>query len=221
MTFRLSNNNININKYYGAVILSKNSAKAKDIALIGIFSALVIVLQLLAELTRALGLPISIALGLIPVLTASMLRGVKTGAVVGGVFGLVSLVLAAILASSMPNSTAVVIVNPLVSFVPRVLVGVFTALTYRGLTENKVLSKAKRYGFAVLSGFVGVVTNTVLFLSMFLAFSYGKTFEDATIDFTWVITAVVAINTLIEVVAFPILSAGIVSGIESYQRRGT
>ncbi len=196
------------------------NSRAKDIAIIGIFSALVIVLQLLAELTRVLGLPISIALGLLPVLVGSMLRGIKTGAIIGGVFGLVSLVLAAILASSMPNSTASVIVNPLVSLFPRIMVGVFTALTYRALTKKGVSSKPKRYAYAALSGLVGVVTNTVLFLSMFLAFSYGKVYEDATINFTWVITAVVAINTLIEVVAFPILSAGIVLGIESYKGRG-
>lgn len=200
--------------------MSARTTKSKDIAFIGIFSALVVVLQLLAELTKALGLPLSIALGLIPVLVSAMLGGIKSGAVVGGVFGLVSLVLSAILASSMPNSTATVIVNPLVSLLPRILVGVVTALVYGALTKKKGLSKGKKFTFAAISGLTGVLTNTVLFLSMFLLFSYGKVYEDATIDFTWVITAVVAVNTLIEVVAFPLISAGVVLGVEAYRRSG-
>ncbi len=198
----------------------RNSSKSRDIAYIGIFSALVVVLQAIAEITRILGLPMSLALGLIPVLVAGQLRGVKTGVIVGGVFGLTSLVLAVIYVASLPNSYARIIINPLVSVFPRIMVGLVSALVYKAFTRRGERSRAKRYVFSAVSALSGVVTNTVLFLGMYAAFAYGRTFDDATIDFKWIITAVVAINTIIEAVAFPLITGGVVSAVESKTLKG-
>lgn len=198
----------------------RNSSKSRDIAYIGIFSALVVVLQAIAEITRILGLPMSLALGLIPVLVAGQLRGVKTGVIVGGVFGLTSLVLAVIYVASLPNSYAQIIINPLVSVFPRIMVGLVSALVYKAFTRRGERSRAKRYVFSAVSALLGVVTNTVLFLGMYAAFAYGRTFDDATIDFKWIITAVVAINTIIEAVAFPLITGGVVSAVESKTLKG-
>ena len=198
----------------------RNSSKSKDIAYIGIFSALVVVLQAIAEITKILGLPMSIALGLIPVLVAGQLRGVKTGVIVGGVFGLTSLILAVIYVASLPNSYAQIIINPLVSVFPRIMVGLVSALVYKAFTRRGERSRAKRYVFSAVSALLGVVTNTVLFLGMYAAFAYGRTFDDATIDFKWIITAVVAINTIIEAVAFPLITGGVVSAVESKTLKG-
>ena len=198
----------------------RNSSKSKDIAYIGIFSALVVVLQAIAEITKILGLPMSLALGLIPVLVAGQLRGVKTGVIVGGVFGLTSLVLAVIYVASLPNSYARIIINPLVSVFPRIMVGLVSALVYKAFTRRGERSRAKRYVFSAVSALLGVFTNTVLFLGMYTAFAYGRTFDDATIDFKWIITAVVAINTIIEAVAFPLITGGVVSAVESKTLKG-
>lgn len=198
----------------------RNSSKSKDIAYIGIFSALVVVLQAIAEITKILGLPMSLALGLIPVLVAGQLRGVKTGVIVGGVFGLTSLILAVIYVASLPNSYARIIINPLVSVFPRIMVGLVSALVYKAFTRRGERSRAKRYVFSAVSALLGVVTNTVLFLGMYAAFAYGRTFDDATIDFKWIITAVVAINTIIEAVAFPLITGGVVSAVESKTLKG-
>lgn len=198
----------------------RNSSKSRDIAYIGIFSALVVVLQAIAEITRILGLPMSLALGLIPVLVAGQLRGVKTGVIVGGVFGLTSLVLAVIYVASLPNSYARILINPLVSVFPRIMVGLVSALVYKAFTRRGERSRAKRYVFSAVSALSGVVTNTVLFLGMYAAFAYGRTFDDATIDFKWIITAVVAINTIIEAVAFPLITGGVVSAVESKTLKG-
>ena len=198
----------------------RNSSKSRDIAYIGIFSALVVVLQAIAEITKILGLPMSLALGLIPVLVAGQLRGVKTGVIVGGVFGLTSLILAVIYVASLPNSYAQIIINPLVSVFPRIMVGLVSALVYKAFTRRGERSRAKRYVFSAVSALLGVVTNTVLFLGMYTAFAYGRTFDDATIDFKWIITAVVAINTIIEAVAFPLITGGVVSAVESKTLKG-
>ena len=57
----------------------ENHKKNKEIATLGITLALVVVLQALAEIIQKFGLPISFALGLIPVFVCGQVYGVKFG----------------------------------------------------------------------------------------------------------------------------------------------
>ena len=189
--------------------------KSKNLAFIGIFAALVIVLQAIAEITRLLGLPMSLALGLIPVLVAAQLKGPKVGAAVGLVFGLTSMTLALIAAASMP--IARVTVNPLVSVVPRILVGVVCGGVYK-LSARNAVSKPRRIFNSVAATLSGIITNTALYLGMFLAFAYGRTFEETTIDFKWVLASVVALNTVVEVVAFTFIVPAVVISVENWRK---
>ena len=189
--------------------------KSKELAFIGIFAALVIVLQAIAEISRLLGLPMSLALGLIPVLVAAQLKGPKVGAAVGLVFGLTSMTLALIAAASMP--IARVTVNPLVSVVPRILVGVVCGGVYK-LSARNAVSKPRRIFNSVPATLSGIITNTALYLGMFLAFAYGRTFEETTIDFKWVLASVVALNTVVEVVAFTLIVPAVVISVENWRK---
>lgn len=189
--------------------------KSKNLAFIGIFAALVIVLQAIAEITRLLGLPMSLALGLIPVLVAAQLKGPKVGAAVGLVFGLTSMTLALIAAASMP--IARVTVNPLVSVVPRILVGVVCGGVYK-LSARNAVSKPRRIFNSVAATLSGIITNTALYLGMFLVFAYGRTFEETTIDFKWVLASVVALNTVVEVVAFTLIVPAVVISVENWRK---
>ena len=189
--------------------------KSKNLAFIGIFAALVIVLQAIAEITRLLGLPMSLALGLIPVLVAAQLKGPKVGAAVGLVFGLTSMTLALIAAASLP--IAKVTINPLVSVLPRVLVGVVCGGVYK-LTARNATSKPRRIFNSVVATLSGIITNTALYLGMFLAFAYGRTFEETTIDFKWVLASVVALNTVVEVVAFTLIVPAVVISVENWRK---
>lgn len=174
-----------------------------------------IVLQAIAEISRLLGLPMSLALGLIPVLVAAQLKGPKVGAAVGLVFGLTSMTLALIAAASMP--IARVTVNPLVSVVPRILVGVVCGGVYK-LSARNAVSKPRRIFNSVAATLSGIITNTALYLGMFLAFAYGRTFEDTTIDFKWVLASVVALNTVVEVVAFTLIVPAVVISVENWRK---
>lgn len=189
--------------------------KSKELAFIGIFAALVIVLQAIAEISRLLGLPMSLALGLIPVLVAAQLKGPKVGAAVGLIFGLTSMTLALIAAASMP--IARVTVNPLVSVVPRILVGVVCGGVYK-LSARNAVSKPRRIFNSVAATLSGIITNTALYLGMFLAFAYGRTFEETTIDFKWVLASVVALNTVVEVVAFTLIVPAVVISVENWRK---
>lgn len=57
---------------------------------------------------------------------------------------------------------------------------------------------------------MGTLTNTVLFLGMFFAFAHGKTFDNLVIDFKWVLTSIVALNTVIELILFAVTVPAIV-----------
>lgn len=196
---------------------TENQKKNKQIATLGITLALVVVLQALAEIIQKFGLPISFALGLIPVFVVAEVYGVKFGAISGGVFGIVSLLIALIYSSAIPMYA--VAINPLVSVLPRILCGTVCALVYKGLMNavqksnkerSQKQSRAINFGVGCFATICGVITNTILFLSMFLAFAHGKNYDGLVIDFKWLLSSVVAINTVVELVLFAVIVPAIV-----------
>lgn len=196
----------------------KNKAHTKRAAAVAVLSitlALIIILQLFASLLQKLGMPMSLALGLIPVFVISQTHGWKFGAISGTFFGLITLVFSVIYASAIPIYA--VTVNPLVSVFPRIAAGIIPALTYDGImriVSKHSLSLRKRritsIGVSALSTALGVLTNTLLFLGMFFAFAHGKTYDNVTIDLRWVLTSIVALNTVIELVLFTVVTPPIV-----------
>ncbi|HQC55405.1 MAG TPA: ECF transporter S component [Clostridia bacterium] len=194
--------------------------KNKDIAIISVTIALIIVLQTLAEVLRLIGLQFSFALGLIPVLVIAQLRGPKVGTLAGLAFGLTSMTIAAIKYSAVPVWRNVI--NPLISVLPRVIVGLVVALVAGAL--NKVLDKRASEGksnnivlefaFSAVATLTGVLLNTIGFLGMFYAFSAGQTVGGYTIDLRYILTMVVAINTVVEIAVFVVIVPAIVSALK-------
>jgi len=91
----------------------------------------------------------------VPVIIGTVLEGPVVGVVVGFIFGIFSLLRAAI----APNTPADVwFVNPLVSIVPRLVIGPIAWLVFQ---SSRNLKKGQIF---IISGFVGMVVNTVLWL---------------------------------------------------------
>lgn len=186
----------------------KNSKYAADIAILGITLTLIIILQLFAALLQKLGMPMSLALGLIPVLVISQTHGVKHGAISGAFFGLMTLVFSAIYAAAFPIYT--VTVNPLVSVFPRITAGVICALSFGGFmriadkhsSASARINKLKIFGISAASTVLGVLTNTLLYLGMFFAFAHGRSFDGLVINMRYILASVVALNTVIELILF-------------------
>ncbi len=187
--------------------------------------ALIIVLQLFAELLRSLGMTMSFALGLIPVLVVSQTEGMKHGVFGGFVFGLVSLIMAVVGANITPMFR--VAINPLVSVFPRIMVGVVVSGIFwlldkklnkhrKNLTSNAV--KRRTATNSAISTLCGVLTNTILFLGMFLAFAHGRTFGETRIDIRYILTVIVSLNTVIEIILFTIIVPVIVLAITNSKR---
>ena len=206
---------------------AKRSHRAANVAILGITLALMIILQLFASLLQKLGMPMSLALGLIPVLVISQTHGIKHGTICGGLFGLFTLIFSAIYASAIPIYS--VTINPLVSVFPRIMVGVVASLAYGGfmrLASRKssnltpVKSRLRLFGISAVSTVLGVLTNTVLYLAMFFAFAHGKTFDNVVIDMKWVLTSIVALNTVIELALFTVVVPPIVYALTQSRLAG-
>ena len=135
------------------------------------------------------------------------------GTIVGGVWGLTCL----IKAFAEPIPANVPFQNPLLSFVPRVIVGLVAALVFVLLAKKL---KINRYVSAGITAFVGTLTNTVLVLSTYSAFGYlGNSGFAETVK--TIFLTLIAVNGLIElgaaIVIVPLLLAAIDKTSKKYK----
>ncbi|MBQ2899081.1 MAG: ECF transporter S component [Oscillospiraceae bacterium] len=146
-----------------------------------------------------------------PVIIGAVLFGWKKGAVLGGVFGITSLIKNTI----QPNLTSFVF-SPFVpvfgeesgsiwaiviSLVPRIMIGVIAAAVFFLLTKIK-LSKTIA---SAAAGFCGSLTNTVLVMGGIYLF-FGESYSAA---------KDIAYNTLMATVSATITGAGITEAVIS------
>ncbi|MDE6746618.1 MAG: ECF transporter S component [Oscillospiraceae bacterium] len=144
--------------------MSKTREKTLMLAVMGVLTAIVIVLQALAIGIR-FG-TFSITLVLIPIVVGAALYGWKAGAWLGFVFGVVVLMTdaGAFLAVSVPGTVITCILKG-------VLAGVAAAVVYR-LLENK-----NRWAAILAAAIVCPVVNTGVFLLGCLIFFYDTISE--------------------------------------------
>ena len=108
--------------------------------------------------------PLSITTMHVTVIVAAVVLGPADGAIIGGTWGLLTWV-RAFVAPSSPIAP-LVMVNPLVSVVPRILIGVVAGCLYRWIsrwTQRKKLAMT-------IAGIAGSLTNTVLVLGFIYLF---------------------------------------------------
>jgi uncharacterized membrane protein len=159
----------------------------------------------------------------VPVIIAAVLEGPVVGLIVGAMFGVFSLIQAAV-APTGPVDLA--FLNPLVSVLPRLLIGPFAWLVYGGI------HKKSEPVALVAAGIVGSLTNTVLVLGMlgvlatFPALILGATADAAKViqTLTWpVLGTVAATNGLPEAGAAALLTLVVVAAWKriQYGRRGS
>lgn len=139
----------------------------------------------------------------IPVIIAAIIEGPLAGAIVGMIFGLSSLV------SNLSGPLAPVFINPMVSIVPRVLIGLIAAYVYKA-TKSAALSAA-----------AGTATNTIGVLGMIYAvaapqFTQIKGITMANLG--KVLIGVATTNGLMEVAVAVVLVAAIVRALNKIRR---
>ena len=108
--------------------------------------------------------PLSITTMHVTVIITAIVVGPVDGAIIGGIWGILTWV-RAFVAPSSPLAP-LVMVNPLVSVVPRIMIGLVAGYLYRWLAR---LSKQPRLAM-ILAGIAGSLTNTGLVLGAIALF---------------------------------------------------
>lgn len=112
--------------------------------------------------------PLEITIIPMTVVVATVLLGTVDGAIIGGIWGLTTFVRAFVWPTS--PLAAIVFVNPIISVIPRIMIGVVAGVTYTYLKKHFKSQAASISVAAVL----GSLTNTVLVLGLIYLFYKAK-----------------------------------------------
>ncbi|HLR89009.1 MAG TPA: ECF transporter S component [Atopostipes sp.] len=143
--------------------------------------------------------PIDVTIVHITVILAAVLFGTKTGSIIGLAWGLLSMLRAYI----QPTPFNIVFLNPLISVLPRLIVGWLSAMIFILISEKL----SDRVSYAVTAA-IGTLTNTVLVLGSIYLFASETYAEALGISENLLLGAlgtVVATNGLIEIIASTII----------------
>jgi len=133
------------------------NTKVRKIVIAGVMGGLSIILSVTPLGFLPMPTGVSLTTMHIPVIIGAVLEGPVVGVVIGFIFGVFSLLRAAI----APQGPADVwFVNPLVSIVPRLFIGLAAWLIYRALR------KLHDVPAIIAAGIAGSLTNTVLVLGV-------------------------------------------------------
>lgn len=190
--------------------MEKRNSRQKTfrIALLGLMLALEF---LFAYIKIPMSSGLCITFNMIPVAIAAVAMGVTGGAIVGGIFGLLSFSTCFGWFGGDAFGALLVSINPLYTFIlcviTRLIVGVLTALVYQ-LISKKINVHA---GF-VVTGLCAALFNTILFMTA-LVVLFGNTNEVQGMMagksiLLFVITSV-GINSVIEMVISTVLTGAV------------
>lgn len=173
----------------------KQSNKVFQMTIISMFLAILIIQTFVPVLGYIPLGAIDITIVHITVILAAILFGPKTGTIIGASWGLLSMIRSYV----QPSITNVFFQNPLISVLPRLLVGLLSALLFMFI-RNKI---SERWAYSI-TALVGTLLNTVLVLGSIYIFAV-EAYSNATgIPETAVLGAlgtVVVTNGLIEALA--------------------
>jgi len=185
---------------------TRKTFDTKTIVGLGLLTAIVIVLQA-AAISIKFGI-FSITLVLVPIIVGAALYGVKAGAWLGFVFGVVVLFTdaGAFLAVSVPGTVVTCILKGMLS-------GLAAGAVY------SILSKKSNMVAVIMAGLVSPIVNTGIFLIGCILFfmdtikewALGAGFGNV---YTYMITSFVGLNFVVEMAINLILSSAIVAIIK-------
>ena len=179
------------------------NTKTQKIVGIGLFTAIVVALQLLAASIK-FG-PFSITLVLAPIVIGAALYGVGAGAWLGAAFGVSVLI--------SGDAAAFMTINPAGTVITVLLKGILAGLV-AGLIY-KTLEKTNKTVAVVLAGIACPIVNTGIFLAgCYLFFQEWLVSVFGTTGFATVVTGLVSVNFAVELGINMVLASVIVRVID-------
>ena len=186
---------------------NKTLTRNKKLALTGAFSALVIVLAITNLGLIPIGATASITILQIPVILIVMLAGLGEGLFVGAVFGIMTLIRAAMSPSGILDP---LFVNPLCSVLPRMLLAVVAWAVWKLL--DKVLHCPKTLS-AGITGFVATVAHTLLVIGCIYIFEGADVRAAMGGMGYFAVIAALSFNAILESVASTIVCIAVYLGL--------
>lgn len=186
---------------------NKTLTRNKKLALTGAFSALVIVLAITNLGLIPIGATASITILQIPVILIVMLAGLGEGLFVGAVFGIMTLIRAAMSPSGILDP---LFVNPLCSVLPRMLLAVVAWAVWKLL--DKVLHFPKTIS-AGITGFVATVAHTLLVIGCIYIFEGADVRAAMGGMGYFAVIAALSFNAILESIASTIVCVAVYLGL--------
>ena len=182
----------------------------RQLVILGLMTALVLIFSFTPIGSIPVG-PLVITLNIIPIAIAAVTCGPVGGAVIGGVFGLMSFLQCIGIGVPSGMGAALFAINPFLAFVqrfiPRLLDGFIAGLVFKGVS-----SKANKTIACGVTGFCSAFFNTLLFMtSLVLLFGntqYMKDLMGGKNVLVFIVTFV-GVNALVEMAASTIVTAAV------------
>ncbi len=190
----------------------KMNKKINDIALNGIFIAILVIMGMVPNLGIIQVGAVSITIMHIPVIVIALVKGYKSGFIAGLAFGLLSFFVALQRAATPVD---ILFQNPLVSVVPRMLfplVGVWLYSKLSGVLRNDRLNIG-------ISSFLMSFIHTILVLTILYLVDAPTVFGVDAANFNNVMTLIISIftvNAVFEATTAVLISIPVVRALKRY-----
>lgn len=193
--------------------LQKNREKTRRLVVAGMLSAVSVVLGLTPLGIIPIG-PLGVTTMHLPAIIGAILEGPVVGGVIGLIFGLVSLYKAV----SGGTLMAPIMMNPLVSILPRILIGPAAYYVFRGL-EKLTKKHALSIGCGALAGTLTNTVGVMGFIYMLYAERYAEAIgvDPAAVGYT--ILGVCATNGIPECIAAVVISIAVCMAVRGLDRK--
>lgn len=189
-------------------ILSKN----RKLALTGAFSALVIVLVITNLGIIPIGAVASITILQVPVILICMLAGLPEGLFIGAVFGISSLIRAAMSPSGVLDP---LFVYPWNSVLPRMLLAVVAWFVWKVLNHIPHMPKIISAG---ITGFLATIAHTLMVIGCIYLFN-GNEVQAAMQVGYWGLIAALTFNAVLEAIASTLVCIAVYTGLYISDKR--
>lgn len=150
----------------------RNQSKTFRLAILGVLTAIVVLQTFIPFLGYIPIGPLSLTIIPITVIIAAFVFGPVNGAIVGGVWGMITFI-RAFVAPTSPLAP-LIFTNPLISVVPRILIGIIAGYAFYSLRKTKLGPN----GSMRIAALLGAMTNTVLVLGLTYLF-YKEPYANA------------------------------------------
>lgn len=191
--------------------MTRNRQRLMMITTLGLLMAMIIIMTYIPNLGYIQTGFFSITIIHIPVLIGSILVGPLGGAVLGATWGITSWHYA----TTLGTPEAALFVNPLVSILPRILVGLIASYSELGLRRLIKLDYLRNTIVTIL----GTLSNTVLVLSAMLLFAATGLVTNFTQGVAFIFGIVISINGSLEIISAAILVPLVLKALDKTVRK--